>query len=278
MAHFCLLLKKCRRVAISDLCSHLQFTYFTGLQHNISNNDVLNNVLKNNPEVQSVHLWSDNAACYKCTDTLININNNKPSKGHIVSYNFCEAQDGKGACDRAAALFRSGIKRFVNQGNDVGNAMQIKTVRLLKAYGIGAGLLIPWTTIVETSQYALCPLLVEEESCTEDLLSFGCVQKLKNEENNEESLFTCPTDGCMKSFSKYKDLELHLHVNNCTLVPEKQCRINLTKTLYVEKLKTTRPVVKFSDTVQSSGETDLDQGWALRKQRKHSRYNDKQNK
>ncbi|CAC5390524.1 unnamed protein product [Mytilus coruscus] len=87
-------------------------------------------------------------------------------------------------------------------------------------------------------------------------------------------------DGCMKSFSKYKDLELHLHVNNCTLVQEKQCRIDLTKTLYVEKLKTseTRPVIKFSDTVQSSGETDLDQGWALRKQRKTSRFNDKQKK
>ncbi|VDI80543.1 Hypothetical predicted protein [Mytilus galloprovincialis] len=153
-------------------------------------------------------------------------------------------------------------------------------LRVWKAYGIGPGLLIPWTTIVKTSQYALCPLLVEDESCTEDLLSFGCVKKIKNEENNEESLFTCPTDGCMKSFSKYKDLELHLHVNNCTLVPEKQCRIDLTKTLYVEKLKTseTRTVVKFSDTVQSSGETDLDQGWALRKQRKTTRFNDKQKK
>ncbi|XP_076076249.1 uncharacterized protein LOC143047166 isoform X1 [Mytilus galloprovincialis] len=288
--------------------------------------DVLNNVLKNNPEVRSVHLWSDNVACYKCADTIININNNKPSKGHIVSYNFCEAQDGKGACDRAAATFKSGIKRYVNQGNDVVNAKQIKTaiertkknvkchikvvkiqtrdtatknqasipgitsynnfvfenggLRVWKAYGIGPGLLIPWTIIVKTSQYALCPLLIEEESCIEDLLSFGCVKKIKNEENNEESLFTCPTDGCMKSFSRYKDLELHLHVNNCTLVPEKQCRIDLTKTLYVEKLKTseTRPVVKFSDTVQSSGETDLDQGWALRKQQKTTRFNDKQKK
>ena len=92
--------------------------------------DVLNNVLKNNPEVRSVHLWSDNVACYKCADTIININNNKPSKGHIVSYNFCEAQDGKGACDRAAATFKSGIKRYVNQGNDVVNAKQIKTVSI----------------------------------------------------------------------------------------------------------------------------------------------------
>ncbi|CAC5387913.1 unnamed protein product [Mytilus coruscus] len=92
--------------------------------------DVLNNVLKNNPEVKAVHLWSDNAAFYKYADTFINIHYNKSSKGDIASYNFCEAQDGKGACDRAAATFKSGIKRFVNQGNDVVNAKQIKTVSI----------------------------------------------------------------------------------------------------------------------------------------------------
>ncbi|CAC5365693.1 unnamed protein product [Mytilus coruscus] len=98
--------------------------------------DVLNNVLKNNPEVKSVHLWSDNAACYKCADTFININNNKSSKGHIASYNFCEAKDGKGACDIAAATFKSGIKRFVNQGNDVVNAKQIKAVSIQEFFFI----------------------------------------------------------------------------------------------------------------------------------------------
>nr|XP_022311408.1 uncharacterized protein LOC111116711 [Crassostrea virginica] len=46
----------------------------------------------------------------------------------MKTYNFCEAQDGKGPCDRKASHIKSSIKRYINEGNDVLDASQKKKV------------------------------------------------------------------------------------------------------------------------------------------------------
>lgn len=76
--------------------------------------------------IDSVHIWSDNAGCYKSTYTLHALY--QELKPLIKTYNFCEAQDGKGPCDRKASHVKSAIKRFINEGNDVLNASQMKKV------------------------------------------------------------------------------------------------------------------------------------------------------
>ena len=86
--------------------------------------DVINSIYQNYSEIQKCHLWSDNAGCYKSNETL----NCLLMSGKVSTYNFCEAQDGKGACDRTAATIKSGIRRFVNAGNDVLSATQMKEV------------------------------------------------------------------------------------------------------------------------------------------------------
>lgn len=48
------------------------------------------------------------------------------------SLTFCEAQDGKGPCDRKASHIKSAIKRCVNEGNDVLDASQMKKVIKIK--------------------------------------------------------------------------------------------------------------------------------------------------
>ncbi|XP_052676632.1 uncharacterized protein LOC128158002 [Crassostrea angulata] len=80
--------------------------------------------MANRREVHNVHIWSDNAGCYKSSYTLYALH--QELKPIIKSYNFCEAQDGKGPCDRKASHIKSAIKRYVNEGNDVLDASQMK--------------------------------------------------------------------------------------------------------------------------------------------------------
>ncbi|XP_076086616.1 uncharacterized protein LOC143057233 isoform X2 [Mytilus galloprovincialis] len=74
--------------------------------------------------INKVHIWSDNAGCYKSTFTIYALYQELPNL--IKSYNFCEAQDGKGPCDRKASHIKAAIKRHVNEGNDVLNASAMK--------------------------------------------------------------------------------------------------------------------------------------------------------
>lgn len=78
--------------------------------------DVVKSLQQQYPELKDIHLWSDNAGCYKSSETISSIYHNCKS---IQSYDFCEAQDNKGACDRTAAVIESSIRRYVNEGHDV---------------------------------------------------------------------------------------------------------------------------------------------------------------
>ena len=78
------------------------------------------------PYVNQIHLYSDNAGCYKSTTTIALLHQELGKR--LNSYDFCEAQDGKGPCDRKASHIKSAIKRHVNEGNDVTTAHQMKKV------------------------------------------------------------------------------------------------------------------------------------------------------
>ncbi|CAH3192358.1 unnamed protein product, partial [Porites evermanni] len=70
---------------------------------------------------------SDNAGCYHCPFLLLSL----PSLGErigvrIARYDFSEAQAGKDICDRRAAALKSHIRRYINEGNDVKTASDMK--------------------------------------------------------------------------------------------------------------------------------------------------------
>lgn len=88
--------------------------------------DVSRNVCLQLPNVRKVSMWSDNAGCYKSTLTMALLHQELGDK--IKVYHFCEAQDGKGPCDRKTSHIKSTIKRYMNEGNDVTNAHQMKQV------------------------------------------------------------------------------------------------------------------------------------------------------
>ena len=86
--------------------------------------DIVQDIKDMNEEVDRIHLWSDNAGSYKSSKTI-----SAMSKcGIVVSYDFREAQSGKGACDRMAATVKIGIRRYINQGHDVLTAKHMKMV------------------------------------------------------------------------------------------------------------------------------------------------------
>ena len=73
------------------------------------------------------HIWSDNAGCFRSTEMMSFLF----QTGCVISYDFCEAQNGKGPYDRTAATIKSAIRRYVNQGHDVVTAYAMKEVGLL---------------------------------------------------------------------------------------------------------------------------------------------------
>ena len=70
---------------------------------------------------------NDNAGCYK-NKSLITIMPFLAKKhGHTIeAYHFCEPQKGKDICDRKAGQVKTVINAYINNGNDVINASNLK--------------------------------------------------------------------------------------------------------------------------------------------------------
>ena len=86
------------------------------------------------PNLSQVYLRSDNAGCYHCGYILLSL----PSIGDrtgvkITRYDFSEPQAGKDICDRWVAGLKSHMRRFLNEGNDIKTASDMKTA--FESYG-----------------------------------------------------------------------------------------------------------------------------------------------
>ncbi|XP_062597521.1 uncharacterized protein LOC134258946 [Saccostrea cucullata] len=86
--------------------------------------DVARDILKEKPAVKNINFFTDNAGCYKSSTTILTLQ--KELKNTVSSFNFCEAQNGKGPCDRRASHIKSIIRRYINEGNDVTSAFHMK--------------------------------------------------------------------------------------------------------------------------------------------------------
>lgn len=73
--------------------NHLQVSQDSGATARIIL-DVIDDLQTILPAVKEFHLFSDNAGCYKSTETLITLRSHVGEK--LKTYNFSEAQDGKG--------------------------------------------------------------------------------------------------------------------------------------------------------------------------------------
>jgi len=72
-------------------------------------------------------LRSDNAGCYHCAFLLLSLLSLGQHVGVCTAcYDFSEAQAGKYICDHQAAALKSHIRHYINEGNDVKTAKDMK--------------------------------------------------------------------------------------------------------------------------------------------------------
>jgi hypothetical protein len=77
------------------------------------------------PDIKYVHLRSDNAGCYHGSEALLSVEQLFEETGiWIKSFDFSDPQSGKGPCDRLAAVIKCLIRRFINEKNNCGNAIE----------------------------------------------------------------------------------------------------------------------------------------------------------
>lgn len=96
--------------------------------------DVLKALKTQYPEIKNAYFKQDNAACYHSCETIVSGPTLTKSTGvNVKRIDFSDPQGGKGAADRLAATCKAHIRTFINEGNDVTNAEQLKDAIL--SYG-----------------------------------------------------------------------------------------------------------------------------------------------
>ncbi len=89
--------------------------------------NTLNEIKKSKPEIVEVFTRSDNAGCYHCAFLLLSIPGISQRTGiKTKRYDFSESNSGKDICDRHISPMKSHIRQYVNEGNDVENAGDMK--------------------------------------------------------------------------------------------------------------------------------------------------------
>ena len=91
--------------------------------------DCLTTLKKEIPELEMAYYKQDNAGCYHSGNSIISAKLASDAMGvAFVRNDFSDPQGGKGVCDRKAATIKGRyVGRYVNEGNDVINALQFKT-------------------------------------------------------------------------------------------------------------------------------------------------------
>ena len=115
-------------IHLFDECSQNWFSVASIIE------DSLTTIKRQESRLNEAFLRCDNAGCNHCAFLLLSL----PSLGQrvgiwIARYDFSEAQAGKDICDRRAAALKNHIRRYINEGNDVKTAIDMKAA--IDSYG-----------------------------------------------------------------------------------------------------------------------------------------------
>ena len=100
------------------------------------------------------------------------------------------------------------------------------------------------------------------------------------ESNKAVGVYSCPQDGCVRTFQRVSALEKHLSLERCTRSPERHTVIDQAKMGYKSALEEgvgAPPTPKSSTLSQDYPIAAAKEGWALRAVKKAYRFSDKQN-
>ena len=88
---------------------------------------VLAQLKKSRPSLNEAFLRSDNAGCYHCGPLMLAIPGISKRVGVTIRrYDFSDPQSGKDICDRRIATMKSHMRRYLNEGNDIKTASDMK--------------------------------------------------------------------------------------------------------------------------------------------------------
>ena len=104
----------------------------SGLQDSCNVVPIMENVLRSVkdqlPKVCSAVYRQDNAGCYHCAFTILSCKSISESSGVVIRrVDFSDPQGGKGICDRKAAQIKTYLKTYVNEGNSIRTASEMKS-------------------------------------------------------------------------------------------------------------------------------------------------------
>lgn len=153
-------------VHVVQSCSQDSTAVVLMMQH------VLKTLHEEYPEITKAHLQQDNAGCYDCANTILACRTFEQSTGiKVVRMDFSDPQGGRGAADRLAATCKNHIRTYINEGNNVTTAAEMKEALL--SYGG-----------VEGVRVAILPSIEE----TVELRKISGISKLNNFLFTEDSL------------------------------------------------------------------------------------------
>lgn len=93
--------------------------------------DVLRTIKLEHNEIKRAYFRQDNAGCYHSSSTVPSGPMISASSGiKIKRIDFSDPQGGKGAADRLAATCKAHVRIYINEGNDVTTAEQLKSALL----------------------------------------------------------------------------------------------------------------------------------------------------
>jgi hypothetical protein len=88
--------------------------------------DVVKQLKSERPDIKQIFFRQDNAGCYHSAFNLLVMKQVATKYEVELRVDFSDPQGGKGACDRKAATIKNKIKAYLNSGNDVETAKQMK--------------------------------------------------------------------------------------------------------------------------------------------------------
>lgn len=95
---------------------------------------VLTQLKESHPRIKEAFLRSDNAGCSHCGPLMLAIPGISRRVGVTIRrYDFSDPQSGKDICDRRIATMKSHMRRYLNEGNNINSASDMK--RALDSYG-----------------------------------------------------------------------------------------------------------------------------------------------
>lgn len=172
-------------------------------------------------------------------------------------------------------------------------------IRVWKAYKIGAGKYIPWSEFdLPTSLPALSLVnpqdngqkavftniavrttkKVNNDSRTED----SSINVENESSDDEESLFFCTEEGCVKSYQRLSSLQRHLDCGNHKYALERETLYDKAVKSYAAKLEegatSNVPEISEGSNIMHTDQTTQKMGWALKSNKPRKRFTDEQKK